>query len=80
MRVQEFPFTEMQASGQQTFIDRKIVFPGDTVEAEINIISINFFAGQLKEKMTFEFREGAKVIGTGVIKHILNSKLKQASR
>lgn len=76
----KFDFDEMQTSGQQTFIDRKMVFPGDTVEAEIKILSVEHFAGRLKEKMKFEFREGSRVIGTGQIKHILNSKLRQASR
>ncbi len=70
----------METSGQQTFIDKKIVYPGDIVEAEIKIISVDYFAGQLKEKMNFDIREGSKVIGTGQIKHILNDKLKQASR
>ena len=36
----KFDFSEMQTSGQQTFIDRKIVYPGDTVEAEIRKISV----------------------------------------
>jgi len=76
----KFEFAEMQTSGQQTFIDRQIVYPGDTVEAEIKIISVDYFAGQIKEKMSFEFREGSTVIGTGQIKHILNDKLRQASR
>jgi Elongation factor Tu C-terminal domain len=76
----KFDFSEMQTSGQQRFIDRQIVYPGDTVEAEIKIISVNYFAGQLKEKMSFEFREDSTVIGTGQIKHILNDKLRQASR
>lgn len=76
----KFDFSEMQTSGQQTFIDRKIVYPGDTVEAEIKIISVDHFAGQLKEKMKFDFREGSRIIGTGQIKHILNDKLRQASR
>ena len=76
----KFEFSDMQTSGAQTFIDRTIVFPGDTVEAEINIISVDYFAGQLKEKMNFDFREGPHVIGTGQIKHILNYKLRQASR
>lgn len=76
----KFEFTEMQTSGEQTFIDRKIVYPGDTVEAEIKIISVDYFAGQLKEKMKFDFREGSRIIGTGQIKHILNDKLRQASR
>jgi hypothetical protein len=76
----KFDFDEMQTSGQQTFIDRNIVFPGDTVEAEVKIISVDLFAGRLKEKMKFDFREGSRIIGTGEIKHILNSELKQASR
>jgi Elongation factor Tu C-terminal domain len=76
----KFDFSEMQTSGQQTLIDRKIVFPGDTVEAEIKIISVDHFAGKLKEKMNFDFREGSRIIGTGQIKHIINDKLRQASR
>jgi Elongation factor Tu C-terminal domain len=76
----KFEFAEMQTSGQQTFIDREIVYPGDTVEAEIKIISVDYFAGQLTDKMKFDFREGSKIIGTGQIKHILNDKLRQASR
>jgi hypothetical protein len=76
----KFDFEEMQTSGQQTFIDREFVFPGDTVEAEIKILSVDYFANKLTEKMEFEFREGAKVIGTGVIKHIINDKLKKTSR
>lgn len=76
----KFDFEEMQTSGQQTFIDREYVFPGDTVEAEITILSVDHFANKLTEKMEFEFREGETVIGTGTIKHIINDKLKKASR
>jgi hypothetical protein len=76
----KFDFDEMQTSGQQTFIDRELVFPGDTVEAEIKIHSVDHFANRLTEKMQFEFREGATVIGTGIIKRIINDKLKKASR
>ena len=75
----KFDFEEMQTSGQQTFIDRELVFPGDIVEAEIKIISVDYFVNKLTEKMKFEFREGATVIGTGIIKHIINDKLKKAS-
>ncbi len=76
----KFDFEEMQTSGQQTFIDKELVFPGDTVEAEIKILSVDHFANRLTEKMQFEFREGATVIGTGIIKQIINDKLKKASR
>lgn len=76
----KFDFEEMQTSGQQTFIDRELVYPGDTVEAEIKIPSADFFANKLSENMEFEFREGATVIGAGRIKQIKNEKLKKASR
>jgi len=76
----KFEFTDMQTSAQQTFINRKIVYPGDTVEAEITIIPFDYFAGQLKEKMKFDFREGSTILGKGQIKYILNDKLRQASR
>ncbi|WP_127125097.1 hypothetical protein [Pseudoflavitalea rhizosphaerae] len=72
----KFPFSEMHTSGQQTFIDRKIVFPGDTVEAEIKIIAVEQFAGKLTEKMKFEFGEGERIVGVGEIKHIVNYKLR----
>ncbi len=72
-----FDFIEMQTSGQQTFIDKEAVFPGDTVEAKIKILSPEYFAGCLTEGMQFEFREGETVIGTGEIKYIVNDKLKK---
>ena len=76
----KFDFEEMQTSGQQTFIDKDIVYPGEIVEARIKILSVDHFANCLTEGMDFEFREGDKIIGTGKIKHIQNDKLKKASR
>ncbi|WPO77076.1 hypothetical protein [Flavobacterium sp. KACC 22761] len=75
----KFDFAEMQTTGYQKFIERNIVFPGETVEAEIKILGVEYFAGQLKEKMKFEFNEGPYLIGTGIIKHILNNKLRKTS-
>lgn len=75
----KFPFSEMQTSGQQTFLNKEAVYPGEQVEAEIAIVSIDFFQNQLKEGMDFEFREGSRIIGTGKIKKIINERLK-ASR
>ena len=71
----KFDFTEMQTSGQQTFIDKEIVYSGETVNAKIKIVSPDYFAGYLKEGMKFEFREGATIIGTGQITNIINDKL-----
>lgn len=76
----KFDFTEMQTSGQQTFIDKVTVYPGDKVDAKIKILSPDYFADCLTEGMNFEFREGATVIGTGQIRYIVNDKLEKASR
>lgn len=77
----KFEFDETQTSGKQRFIDRKFVFPGDKVNAEINILSVDHFANKLEEGMKFEFREGSVVIGKGKILTIVNEKLKkEASR
>jgi translation elongation factor EF-Tu-like GTPase len=75
----KFAFSDMQTSGQQTFIDKEVVFPGEEVEAEIAILAVEFFQKQLTEGMDFEFREGPRIIGTGKIKKIINERLR-ASR
>ena len=76
----KFEFAERQTSGQQTFLNKDTVYPGDTVEAAIKIISVEYFENTLTEGMSFDFREGSKVIGTGKITGILNTKLEKASR
>ncbi len=76
----KFDFDDMQTSGQQTFLNKDIVYPGETVEASIKIISVKHFENTLTEGMIFEFREGSRIIGTGKITDILNDKLKKASR
>jgi len=76
----KFAFTEMQTSGQQTFINKETVYPGDKVDAKIKLLSTDHFAESLTEEMEFEFREGLTVIGTGKIKYIINDKLEKASR
>jgi translation elongation factor EF-Tu-like GTPase len=73
----KFGFNKMQTSGEQKFIGKSRAYPGDTVEAEIRILAIPFFTNKLTVGMPFEFREGAYVIGTGVIKEIINAELKK---
>jgi hypothetical protein len=73
----KFEFSEMQTSGQQTFIDKEQAYPGDSLEAKIKIISPDYFAHSLTEGMEFEFREGDRIIGTGKIKYIVNAKLEK---
>ena len=60
-------------------MDKDEVFPGDTVTAEIQLLSPDIFENKLIEGMDFEFREGSRIIGTGEIKKIINERLK-ASR
>ncbi|MBV8388946.1 MAG: hypothetical protein JO080_04010 [Mucilaginibacter sp.] len=71
----KFDFSEMQTSGQQKFIDKEIVHPGETVIAEIAILSPEFFKNKLKPGIEFEFREGARIIGIGIVREIFNSDL-----
>nr|WP_246223640.1 hypothetical protein [Fulvivirga kasyanovii] len=73
----KFEFAEMQTSGQQTFIGRELVSPGESVRAKIKFLSPHFFAHTLTKGMGFEFREGGIVIGTGKIEYIVNEKLEK---
>ncbi|NHA05719.1 elongation factor Tu [Mucilaginibacter sp. HC2] len=73
----KFGFAEMQTSGRQIFIGRDMVYPGEKVIAEITIIAVPFFAGKLYSGLQFEFREGARIIGTGTITNILNKDLER---
>jgi hypothetical protein len=54
-----------------------LVFPGETVDAEIKILSVDYFEKKLSEGMRYEFREGSLIIGTGIIRKILNDKLRK---
>lgn len=72
----KFDFEEMQTSGEQIFIERNMVYPGETVKAKITLLSPALFGGKLRIGMKFEFREGNSTIGTGTISHIINDQLK----
>ena len=71
----KFSFSEMQTSGQQKFLGTDRANPGDTVKAEIAILSPHFFLKQLFVGIKFEFREGSRIVGTGKILEILNRDL-----
>ena len=73
----KFAFSEKQTSGQQTFLDKDLVNPGETVSAEIKMVSPHFFEKSLIEGMTFEFREGSTIIGIGEVIKIINLNLKK---
>jgi len=67
-------------SGEQLFIDKDKVFPGDTVTAEIRIISTEPFKNYLFTGQHFEVAEGSHLVGHGEIFEVINPDLLQASR
>ncbi|WP_103070117.1 hypothetical protein [Aquimarina sediminis] len=66
-------------SGQQTYINQETVAPGETVKAEISILSKDYFANRLYKDMIFKFCEGPHTMGYGKIIEIVNMDLKAAS-
>lgn len=73
----KFDFNEMQTGGFQKFIGAEKVYPGETVLAEISLLSPQFFENQLEVGMEFEFREGATIMGYGKIIEIRNKSLEK---
>ena len=73
----KFPFSEMLTSGQQTFIGRDSVKPGETIKAEIMILSPHFFENMLEVGMEFEVGEGQHVVAIGKLLEILNKDLRK---
>lgn len=71
----KFSFDKMLTSGIQTFIDKEMVYPGETVNAFIKILAVPYFEGRLEEGIEFIFTEGNRVMGSGIIKEILNQEL-----
>ena len=67
-------------SGEQLFIDKEKVFPGDTVVAEIRIVGVDFFKNYLFVGQHFEVAEASHLVGHGEIIAIINHDLKHASR
>lgn len=74
-----FNFDDFMTSGSQKYIGSDLAFPGDLVNAEISLLSADYFKGKLKENMGFKFYEGSNLIGTGRILKIINNKLKKDS-
>jgi translation elongation factor EF-Tu-like GTPase len=70
-------FPEMRTSGQQIFIGKDKVHPGETVSAEITIIASDYFKGKLSLGDKFIFCEGSHIIGSGFIVKFLNIELQK---
>ena len=72
-----FDFEKSTSSGRQIFINKEWVTPGESVEAEITLLSPQIFENQLYEGLKFKFTEGSKIIGIGEILKIENKTLKK---
>jgi ADP-ribosyl-[dinitrogen reductase] hydrolase len=73
----KFHFDKMLTSGMQYFVDKEWVYPGESAEADINILASPYFEGCLYEGLEFMFTEGTRIIGTGTITKIINEKLRK---
>ena len=73
----KFSFEKGLFGGVQYFIGKGWVLPGETITADIYLIISGYFQNRLEEGMTFEFTEGARIIGTGIITKIINEKLRK---
>jgi len=76
----KFPGKRNLTSGEQLFVDKEKVFPGETVTAEIRILSKDIFKNYLFAGQHFEVVEAAHLVGHGEIIEVINHDLKQASR
>lgn len=74
-----FYIDEYKTSARQIYIGTDYAFPGDMVNAEIDILSQEYFHGRLKAGMGFKLYEGLQLIGTGKIIKIVNKKLNKLS-
>ena len=75
----KFNFSDQQSSGSQIFIGTDEVYPGETVLAEITVVSPQFFESQLEIGLEFDFREGSTIIGFGKVIEIKNKMLERSS-
>ncbi len=69
----KFPFDLELYTGMQNFIGTDLVFPGDTVMAEIALLKNDHVNGKIYEGLDFDFFEGSNLIGNGVVTKIIGS-------
>lgn len=71
-----YGYPEYMTSGTQHFLDKELVYSGDSVKAGIKILATEYFKGRLHESLSFSFFEGSRMIGKGIISQIVNNDLK----
>tara|TARA_R110001606_G_scaffold387773_1_gene552708 strand:- start:488 stop:808 length:321 start_codon:yes stop_codon:yes gene_type:complete len=73
----QFGFTDKQTSGSQKFLDKEKVNPGETVTAEISVLTPQLFENKLDVGMNFQFLEDFTIIGFGSVLDILDKTLEK---
>lgn len=76
----KFEFIEKQSTAEQIFEEEETIFPDDNIEAQIKLISPEYYTRRLSEGTSFELSHGERLIGTGIIKQVLNSGLKRNNK
>lgn len=71
----KFPFDLELYISMQNFIGTDLVFPGDTVIAEIALLKSDYVTGKIYEGLDFDFFEGENLIGHGVVTKIIDPSL-----
>ncbi|MDU1903700.1 MAG: hypothetical protein E6772_02860 [Dysgonomonas sp.] len=55
----------------QEFVDKETCSPGESVKAYFRTLSPHYHIGKFYEGKEFEIREGARVVGKGIITKVL---------
>lgn len=72
-----FPFGEATSIAAQFFEETELVMPGESVTADLSLISPEHFHNSLYPGLDFEFAEGEHVVGSGTIMKVINPDLKR---
>lgn len=70
----KFPFTEEIFTAVLEFSDPELVFPGDTLTAEMTLLRADAFLSQIYEGQDFEMYDGELHIGHGTVSSVYNTK------
>lgn len=73
----KFDERQEMTSGEQLFVDKDKVFPGEMAISEIRIVSPHFFEEYLFPGQRFELCEGLRVVAHGQVLEVINLHLKK---
>lgn len=69
----EFEYNHVIPFAEIEFFDEETVYPGDTAKAKLIITSNNFDAATISVGIAFNFSQGDKTIGKGIINEVVNT-------